>query len=280
MKGWTLRNMIPDNHIPLGKSVGHSRQYNPGHLFPVKREEGRMALGITGKLPFSGTDIWNAYEISWLNPKGKPCVAIGEFRFPCTTENIIESKSLKLYLNSFNLTRFESAGAAADVMAADLGRVAGGRVSVSLFMPEDFDDIAIHAPEGTCIDDEDIEADSYEADPGLLSTGEKRVCEKLHSNLLRTNCPVTGQPDWATVMIEYAGRAIDRKGLLAYIVSFREHTGFHENCVESIYTQIMEKCGPEQLTVYARFTRRGGIDINPFRSHSDFKPLNMRLSRQ
>ncbi|CAG34897.1 NADPH-dependent 7-cyano-7-deazaguanine reductase QueF [Desulfotalea psychrophila] len=268
--------------IPLGKQVGHSETYDPSHLFPVARREARKSLGLADDLPFSGPDIWNAYELSWLDSKGKPCVALGEITFPCTSENIIESKSLKLYLNSFNLTRFTSTARVKEIIREDLSRVAGAEVEVKILTPEEFTEVTISAPEGSCIDDLELEEEinAYRPTANYLSTGPEETEEELYTNLLRTNCPVTGQPDWATVIINYRGKAIDQRGLLRYIISFRQHEGFHENCVERIFMDILNRCAPARLTVYARFTRRGGLDINPYRTTHAEHFVNLRLARQ
>ena len=269
-----------NENIPLGKKVTHSRRYDPGHLFPIPRSKARESLGIGRNLPFFGVDIWNAYEVSWLDPKGKPRVAMGQIRFPADSENIIESKSLKLYLNSFNQTRFDSAEIVASVMESDLCRAAKGRISVSLTPLSGLSRPEFAEPEGICIDDLDIEIDRYRVDSGFLTSGKHRVEEGLYSNLLRTRCPVTGQPDWATIVIHYSGPGIDHAGLLRYIVSFREHADFHENCIERIFFDIWTHCKPENLTVYAGFTRRGGIEINPYRSSRPAAPENRRYVRQ
>lgn len=267
-------------HLPLGKSVTHSAEYDANQLCPVRRALAREGLGIVGKLPFNGVDLWTAFELSWLNEKGKPVVAVGEISFPCTTPNIIESKSLKLYFNSFNQTRFASTEMVREIMERDLGRVAEGPVTVRLILPEWFEHLQIAEPEGECIDGLDIAVEHYQVKPDLLCTEEETVSRSLHSHLLRTNCPVTGQPDWATVVIKYRGKKITRESLLAYLISYRQHTGFHENCVESIFMDIMHRCQPTDLTVYARFTRRGGIDINPWRSTGLVVPKQRRLARQ
>ncbi len=273
-------NKTLNDNMPLGKTVGHSETYDPSHLFPVPRQEARNALGIVSALPFQGVDIWNAYELSWLTPKGKPCVAMGEISFPCESESIVESKSLKLYLNSFNQTRFDSPEIVARTMQDDLSAVAGAPVAVHLLMPEEFDRMQIQAPHGQCLDSLDIGMDTYQREPGYLTTRTVKVEETLYSHLLRTNCPVTGQPDWATVTIDYSGKAIDHESLLRYLVSFRQHTGFHENCVERIFMDILNLCQPDRLSVNARFTRRGGLDINPQRSTDETRFSNMRLARQ
>ncbi len=267
---------------PLGKEVVYNAVYDPELLYPVPRAFNREMIGVGEKLPFSGVDIWNAYEISWLNRSGKPMAAMAEIRFSAKTVNIVESKSLKLYLNSFNQTAFSTRDEVEAVIRGDLAKVAEGEADVSLILPADFPGCRMAEPVGTLIDDLDLETDVYTRNPDFLTTGQTRVEECLYSNLLRSNCPVTGQPDWATVLIDYRGPEIDRTGLLAYIVSFREHTGFHENCVEQIFQDITARCKPECLGVYARFTRRGGIDINPFRSTPGCYavPDNTRFARQ
>ena len=269
-----------DNRIPLGKEVPHKPHYHPGHLFPVARRTGRKEIGLEDKPPFTGADIWNAYEVSWLNPKGKPEIAIGKFAFPCDTTNLIESKSLKLYLNSLNLDRFDSMEVVRSTLAKDLTTVAGGRVEVTLVPTTRFREATLVEPPGRCLDNLDIETRRYRVDPGFLRTTDEFIAEAVFSNLLKTNCPVTGQPDWATVIIKYSGRRIDPEGLLKYIISYREHTGFHENCVERIFTDISTRCTPGKLFVQARFTRRGGLDINPWRANYNAAPKHARHARQ
>lgn len=274
--------MKPDTNdrIPLGKEIRHCRQYNPGHLFPVARLAGRKEIGIGAALPFIGADIWNAYEISWLNPKGKPEITMGKFVFPGNTPNLIESKSLKLYLNSLNQSRFDSIEAVQTTLERDLADSAGGRVAVTLIPAGRFCEAALVEPPGRCIDSLDIEFSRYAVDPGTLCTSAEVTAETVFSNLLRTNCPVTGQPDWGTVVITYTGRRIDPAGLLRYIVSYREHTGFHENCVERMFMDIATRCAPDRLLVEARFTRRGGLDINPWRANYDAASEHTRFARQ
>jgi len=270
------------NNIPLGKEVSYTSVYSPELLFPVPRALGRKSLGLDGKVPFIGQDIWNAYEVSWLEPGGKPRIGIAEIVFAIDSLNIIESKSLKLYLNSFNQTCFSSPEQVVETIEKDLQRVAGGEVSVKLKLPAAFGDFSFKEPGGLCIDDLEVEADSYSRDTSFLTCGQTTVEECVYSNLLRSNCPVTGQPDWATVIIHYSGQRMSHSGLLRYIISFREHIGFHENCVEQIFVDLMDQCQPDKLSVYARFTRRGGIDINPFRSTDNFSAVaeNMRTARQ
>jgi len=265
---------------PLGREVIHSRRYNPGHLYPVSRLEGRRETGLDKALPFQGSDVWNAYEISWLNTRGRPEIAIGRFVFPCDTANLIESKSLKLYLNSLNQEHYDTTDRVRETIAKDLSAAAGGEAIVTLTPAGQFKTMAIGTPPGKCIDDLDIEVHGYRLDPEVLGTAAEPVEETVFSNLLRTNCPVTGQPDWGTVVIRYKGKRIDPEGLLKYIVSYRQHTGFHENCVERIFADISERCTPEQLFVQAHFTRRGGLDINPWRANYAAAPNLPRYPRQ
>lgn len=265
---------------PLGKEVVHSQSYHPGHLYPVARAEGRNAIGLGETLPFSGADIWNAYEISWLNKLGRPEIAIGQFVFPSDSPNLIESKSLKLYLNFLNLERFDSVAAVRTTIAKDLTDKAGRPVDVVLYQIDDLAIANINKPPGRCLDNLEIEVHGYRIDPGTLSTLHAKAEETLYSNLLRTNCPVTGQPDWGTVIIRHRGPQLDPAGLLKYIVSYREHTGFHENCVERIFCDILDRCNPEQLFVQAQFTRRGGLDINPWRANYNVVPEFVRYVRQ
>ncbi len=266
--------------LPLGKTVIHSTWYDAGQLCPVARGPARQKIGLQEELSFYGEDRWTAYELSWLNKKGKPVIAVGEIIFPCTAPHIIESKSLKLYCNSFNQTQFESEKIVQEIMTKDLSQIAGEQVKVHLIPPERFELLQIAQPEGECIDGLDIDIVHYQIHPDLLETGEVVVEQSLHSHLLRTNCPVTGQPDWATVVINYHGQQIVKESLLAYLVSYRQHTGFHENCVERIFADIISHCKPYRLMVYARFTRRGGIDINPYRSTENGVVNIGRLARQ
>ncbi len=273
----------PSHASPLGKATAYQSHYAPELLYPIPRQLKRSEIGIADNaLPFVGEDLWNAYELSWLNPKGKPVVAVGCFRMPVDSPNLIESKSFKLYLNSFNQTRFESIDSVSDTMARDLSAAAGAPVMVSLQALSSAPTAVIGLPQGTLIDDLDIACDQYQPTPDLLAPLPGATIEEtLFSHLLKSNCLVTGQPDWAMVVIRYRGRPIDRAGLLRYIVSFREHNEFHEQCVERIYSDIQRRCQPEALAVYARYTRRGGLDINPFRSSGEFgAPDNTREIRQ
>jgi 7-cyano-7-deazaguanine reductase len=269
--------------LTLGQKTEYSNQYDPSLLQPVPRSLNRDDLQLGESLPFQGCDIWTLYELSWLNEKGLPQVAIGEVSIPATSANLIESKSFKLYLNSFNQTQFASWDEVERVLVKDLSQCAGEEVSVTVRSVVDYTDSVIVTMNGECIDDQDIEITSYDFDRTLIenaATGEV-VEESLHSHLLKSNCLITNQPDWGSVEIQYKGKQIDREALLRYLVSFREHNEFHEQCVERIFTDIMEFCQPETLTVYARYTRRGGLDINPYRSNVNSQPNhNQRMARQ
>ncbi|MGZ8302360.1 MAG: NADPH-dependent 7-cyano-7-deazaguanine reductase QueF [Telluria sp.] len=268
---------------PLGKSSAYQSQYAPELLFPIPRQQKRDELKITGALPFFGVDIWNAYELSWLNMRGKPQVAIATFTVPADSPSIIESKSFKLYLNSFTQTRLANPDALVELMREDVSGAAGAPVHVQLTMQENFGALKMGELEGLLIDRLDVEIDSYSPSPALLTTikGAPPVDETLVSHLLKSNCLVTGQPDWGSVQIHYIGNQIDQEGLLKYLIGFREHNEFHEQCVERIYVDIMRQCAPQKLSVYARYTRRGGLDINPWRSNfTSGRPLNLRNARQ
>ena len=274
----------------LGRASAYVDQYDASLLFPISRATQRDAMGIDGgALPFFGADLWTAFELSWLNARGKPQLAIAHFTIPCETPNIIESKSFKLYLNSFNSTVFPDSAAVRERLRADLseavwrgsGRVAS--IGVKLLAPAVFDQLPVHELDGLDLDRLDIECIQYQPAPELLSSdfAQAPVTEALTSRLLKSNCLVTGQPDWGSVQIRYNGPPIDQAGLLAYIVSFRNHNEFHEPCVERIFTDVWRRCRPTKLAVYARYTRRGGLDINPFRtSWPQALPDNVRTARQ
>lgn len=279
---------IPDPHSPeaspLGKPSAYQSQYDPSLLFPIARQGKRDELGISGTLPFFGVDIWNAYEISWLNLRGKPQVAIATITVPADSTNIVESKSFKLYLNSFNQTRLAGADALLELMRADLSAGFGAPVQIKLMGPETFSSIKIAEMDGILLDRLDIEVDRYTPDPSQLIADQQQppVEETLVSHLLKSNCLVTGQPDWGSVQIHYVGQQIDQERLLRYLIGFREHNEFHEQCVERIFTDILRQCKPQKLAVYARYTRRGGLDINPWRSNftTGKPPSNLRNARQ
>jgi len=266
---------------PLGKTSDYPDRYDPTLLFPVPREENRRRIGLhDGRWPWFGEDLWQAWEISWLRPGGVPAVAWAEIRFPAASPAIIESKSLKLYLNSFNQAVFSSIEQVQHTMEMDLSSACGAAVHV-LMHSVDEGAPAVGRPEGyDLIDDLPVENVVYEYAPESLSADGDTVTEQLCSHLLKSNCPVTGQPDWATVLIRYTGPKIDAAGLLRYIVGFRQKQDFHEHCVETLFTDLMERCRPSELMVCARYTRRGGLDINPWRSTSPADGPGPRLVRQ
>jgi 7-cyano-7-deazaguanine reductase len=263
------------------KIIPYKDQYDPTLLQPVPRAPQRRELGIEAALPFTGADIWTAYELSWLDPKGKPWVAMATFVVPVDTPGLIESKSFKLYINSLSQSPVASPEALTDILRKDIGVACGLPVDVQLLLPGEFADEQIEEMDGELIDEIDVEIRDYLPNAGHLAAGSTSVEETLVSNLLKTNCPLTGQPDWASIQIRYRGGRIDRAGLLKYLVSFRQYGGFHEHCVERIFTDLMHRCRPERLTVYARYTRRGGLDINPFRTNcGEPVPPNRRTARQ
>lgn len=264
---------------PLGEKRGYESTYSPGLLHPIPREDNRRILGLGAQLPFQGEDIWNAYELTWLDDNGKPRVATAEFRVPADSPNIIESKSMKLYLNSLSMTRYKAADDVKATIAADLS--SAGRAPIMVRLNPLTDTATLSELPGTRIDDKEIDCESTVVDPQLLRcTGVNTVSEELHSHLLRSVCPVTRQPDTGSLLIRYRGRPIDPDSLLSYVVSYRNHNDFHESCVERIFLDIKKQCEPEVLTVYARYNRRGGIDINPFRSDFESTIENLRLCRQ
>jgi 7-cyano-7-deazaguanine reductase len=270
-------------NLPLGQPTVYTSEYDAGLLCPFPRKLKRDELGLTDLLPFRGVDIWNAYELSWLTPLGKPVVAMGEFRIPCESANLIESKSFKLYLNSFNQTRFDDFESVRALLSQDLGGAAGAPIDVRLISAADFAGERFSLLPGQCLDELDIAIDDYVLDPDLLAgmaDPHQLVTETLHSHLLKSNCLVTSQPDWGSVLIHYQGAKIDQEALLRYLISFRQHNEFHEQCVERIYCDLMRFCRPQKLTVYARYTRRGGLDINPYRSNFAYDVENLRLARQ
>jgi 7-cyano-7-deazaguanine reductase len=273
----------------LGKVSAYIDQYDASLLFPIPRAGKRAEIGVSGAAPFFGADMWTAFELSWLNLRGKPEVALVHFTVPCESINIVESKSFKLYLNSFNNSRFTDAAEVAARLRADIneavwrGGVVQSSIGVKLIAAELFDREPVHELDGLNLDRLDVECTQYQPAPELLQTvpDEATVTEVLVSNLLKSNCLVTGQPDWGSVQISYTGAPIVQEGLLQYLVSFRNHNEFHEQCVERIFMDIWTRCKPSKLTVYARYTRRGGLDINPFRtSYPQALPGNTRTARQ
>jgi 7-cyano-7-deazaguanine reductase len=280
--------MSYDNHqalnsLTLGKPTAYHDIYDASLLQAVPRSMNREPLGLYPEsLPFQGADIWTLYELSWLNSKGVPQVAVGEVVLDASSQNLIESKSFKLYLNSFNQTKFTDWGSVRATLERDLSACAQGDVSVALFRLQEVEGQPIGHMAGVCIDEQDITIDDYQFNADYLdnATRSEVVEESLVSHLLKSNCLITNQPDWGSVMIRYRGPRIDREALLRYLVSFRHHNEFHEQCVERIFNDVLRYCKPEQLTVYARYTRRGGLDINPWRTNTPFVPCRSRLVRQ
>ncbi len=275
-------HLNPENSS-LGKKTKYDSLYDPEKLFPIPRKDKRDEIGLTSELPFFGLDLWNHYEVSWLNEKGKPVVALAQISYSCESPFIIESKSMKLYFNSLNNTRFKDANAFQSIVQKDIQERVGHPTSVKIIpLTELQDDKISLGLSGVCLDDLDIDGFSYMVEHSFLKTENKIVNEVLYSNLLKSNCLVTNQPDWASVQISYQGKKINREGLLRYIVSFRNHNEFHEQCIERIFMDIMRYCQPEELTIYGRYTRRGGLDINPYRStKNDLGDIqNLRLLRQ
>lgn len=267
----------------LGQHTEYPVRYAPDVLCPIPRQEGRAALGLAaGQLPFEGVDVWTHYEVSWLDARGKPLVALAEILVPASSPNLIESKSMKLYFNSLNFERFACAADFTARVEADLGGVAGEAVSLRLWLADHHAEMpAIERLPGNCLDDMPLSCEDFVLDAAHLKADPAHpVSEILHTNLLRSLCPVTHQPDWGSVLVQYKGPAIDHAGLLAYVVSFRNHPDFHEQCVERIFMDILKHCQPDALTVYARYTRRGGLDINPFRTNCGAMPPSVRLFRQ
>jgi 7-cyano-7-deazaguanine reductase len=273
----------------LGKPAPYVDHYDPSQLFPLSRLPKRVELGLHGTVPFFGADLWTAFELSWLTARGKPQVAIAHITIPCETPNIVESKSFKLYLNSFTNTQFASVDEVRVRIRADVseavwrGAPSQSSVGVRILTPDQFDREPVQELDGLSLDRLDIECTQYTPAPELLAAAfdEQPVEEVLTSNLLKSNCLVTGQPDWGSVQIRYSGPQIDQGGLLQYLVSFRNHNEFHEQCVERIFMDVWTRCKPTKLAVYARYTRRGGLDINPFRtSHPMSPPANVRTARQ
>lgn len=268
-------------HAPLGRESAYPEHYDAGLLFSIPRQANRAPLGLDdAALPFEGEDEWHAFELSWLDAKGKPIVAVARFRLPADSPSLIESKSWKLYLNSFNQTRFDSREAVVDTLERDLAQAAGAPVAVALFGVED-DALMPRALPGECLDDLDVSIEHYTPTPDLIEVGEEIVDETLHSHLLKSNCPVTGQPDWGSVLIRYRGPRLEREALLKYLISYRQHQDFHEHCVEHLFVDLMARARPERLLVMARYVRRGGLDISPWRgTPGERPPTPLRLARQ
>jgi 7-cyano-7-deazaguanine reductase len=278
---------MTDPHAsPLGRRVDAPPRRDPSVLFPIARAQSRVELGLgASALPFDGADLWNAYEFSWLDARGKPRVAIAELRVACESPNLVESKSLKLYLNGYAQMRFEDAAVLRAAIAHDLAEAAGARVEVNLVEAREFASQNIAELAGASLDEQELDIGDYgppQPEHLRVHAHARPIEEALVTQLFRSNCPVTGQPDWASLQIRYAGAPIEHSGLLRYLISYRNHCGFHEACVERIFMDVTARCAPRALSVYARFTRRGGLDINPWRATPGFGalPPNLRGARQ
>lgn len=275
-----IKVMRKISESPLGKEVEYKGTYDAGLLFPINRQVGRSKIGLEGvyakELPFRGVDIWNCFEVSWLSEFGKPCVRILRLGVPYDSPNIVESKSLKLYLGSFNNSKFVSEEEVLEIIRHDLAINLDAQPYSQLIRLGDHSENIV-SPEGICLDDIDIQMDVYEVNANMIKMddSDEEVTELLYSDLMRSNCLITGQPDWATIVIQYEGKKINHKSLLEYIISFRNHIEFHEQCIERIFTDIMHKSMPKKLTVQGKYTRRGGIDINPIRSTQEVEMLNL-----
>ena len=273
---------MKDPKIPLGQDTDYPDNYSPGLLCPLGRDEARRPLGLSATLPFSGADVWNAWELTWLSDSGQPVVATAELIVPAESPNIVESKSLKLYLNSFAMSTFSSAIDVGRSIESDISACVGSQVAVKVSPIIATEARSVSRLAGYCLDAMSVACADWEVNPGLLRVDEETiVTEDLHTHLLRSLCPVTAQPDIGSLQISYDGPKIDRAALLRYVVSYRRHNDFHEACVERMFVDLMSRCRPDKLTIHARYQRRGGIDINPFRSNDPGeRPLNLRLWRQ
>jgi 7-cyano-7-deazaguanine reductase len=270
---------MADNKPTLGAETEYPQHYDPQLLVSIPRAPAREKLGVSTAM--YGVDLWTGYEVSWLNPGGKPNVAVAEFIVPCNSTAIVESKSFKLYLNSLNQACFQTREQVLETLHKDLASGFGCDIDIRLSSIDEYASKGLRSFSGSCLDDLDVVCDSYDADPSLLVVLDAPdISETLYSHLLKSNCPVTSQPDWASVQISYTGKPLLKEGLLQYLVSFRQHQDFHENCVETIFAHIQQRCDPQYLSVYARYTRRGGLDINPFRSTTQQLPEFCRISRQ
>jgi len=266
---------------PLGHATGYPDAYAPALLYGIARAPQRQALGIGDALPFDGADVWTAYDLTWLDPRGRPHVGIATLEVPAASPRIVESKSMKLYLGSFAQTRFDAAGDVTAAITHDLTAATGAPVRVVLDRPAQVAGMVLRELDGIDLDTLDVACTAYDVDATLLAAGDGQVAETLRTDLFRSMCPVTGQPDLGSLRIAYEGAPLDRPALVRYLVSYRCHPGFHEHCVERIFMDVKRRCAPTKLTVEARFTRRGGLDINPFRTDAGASvPANVRTARQ
>lgn len=279
-----------ETHGILGQSTHYPKTYAPDMLYPIPRALGRIKLALPADALSIGMDWWQVFEMSWLNSHGISQVAMARLAIPATSNYIVESKSLKLYFNSLNFTEFDNQQAVKAAVEKDLSACLKTDVTLEIFEVNIANSLPISAPQGDCIDNALDSSDKKiaivsDVDPSSLTVAHQGASDSqlqiLHSHLLRSNCPVTNQPDWGTLEIQIDSQAIDRAGLLEYILSFRQHNGFHEQCVEQIFSDLTQAFAPKTLMVRAWYTRRGGIDINPCRvSDISLLPPPSRLNRQ
>jgi len=275
-------NVVKDHKLPLGRDTSYPDKYAPTLLCPISRADSRVPLGLSGDLPFGGVDIWNAWDLTWLDAGGLPAAATAEIYVPADSPNIVESKSMKLYLSSFAMSSFSSPAEVAETIARDLSVCAGRNIKVVVLPLASTEARCVSRLAGTCLDTMQVACSNWEVDASLLQADrETTVSEDLHTHLLRGLCPVTSQPDIGSLQISYRGPRIDAASLLRYVVSYRQHNDFHEACVERMFVDLMARCAPVSLSIHARYQRRGGLDINPFRSNNETdRPFNLRLWRQ
>ena len=268
--------------MPADNQTEYPTTYTPSLLEPIARQVQRQALGVAhGSLPFEGKDLWRAYEFTWLNDKGKPEVAVADFLIAGESTNLIESKSLKLYLGSFANTVFSRRDEVIQRLESDLTKTVQAPVGVRLVNSTEIQGEGVGQFDGILLDELDIDIVDYQCNPDLLDLESSMIIqENLHTHLFRSLCPLTGQPDFASIQVNYKGRGISHAGLLRYLISYREHSEFAEQVAERIFVDIMKQCGPERLGVAARYTRRGGIEINAYRSFGESPPIQNRLWRQ
>lgn len=279
-----------ETHGILGQSTSYPKTYAPDMLYPIPRALGRANLALPADALSIGMDWWQVFEMSWLNLHGISQVAMARLAIPATSDYIVESKSLKLYFNSLNFTEFDNQQAVKATVEKDLSACLKTDVTLEIFEVNIANSLPISAPQGDCIDNALDSSDKKIAivsnvNPSSLTVAHQGASDSqlqiLHSHLLRSNCPVTNQPDWGTLEIQIDSQPIDRAGLLEYILSFRQHNGFHEQCVEQIFSDLTQVFAPKTLMVRAWYTRRGGIDINPCRvSDISLLPPPSRLNRQ
>lgn len=279
MTNLELRKTLNES-IPLGQKSAYPKNYDPKQLFAVERSLQRKSMGLDCSAMSHGLDQWVAYELSWLDSFGKPKKAIAQFLVPSSSLFLAESKSVKLYLNSLNFEKFAHENEVKKLIEKDLFAICQAEIKVELNPPQ------LESTQNTladyfCLDDLPVQISSYQREPRFLAKvkKEEQTHEKLCSHLFKSHCLVTGQPDWGSIFIEYSGAKINHEGLLRYLVSYNQHVGFSENCIEQIFCDLWA-LGLDKLMVFGRFTRRGGIEINPYRASFKTDWPIIRLSFQ